>query len=284
MCRSTSQSSINSGISAFMWITTHCFQSDGSTGLRQTSTIGIAGLPRITSAYFSIPCPARERWFTTRKPIQSGPDRHFCRRPGQYQYYRSPNAKHWELKFITLNISCLKIWNDLAERFGRVFDLPADSAVMRCWDGIYHAALENEMGSFYTASGHAYQFMMQLYNTLTEQANTQSMSDVVQRCMALIQTEYKNELDLDYLSKACNVSVPYLSKRFQEELHASPIQYLNRYRIEVASSLLLRSRNRIEDIAHEVGFSDANYFAPGFQKSDGLHAEGISVARSPARC
>lgn len=41
-------------------------------------------------------------------------------RPGQYQYYRSPNAKHWELKFITLNISCLKIWSDLAERFGRV--------------------------------------------------------------------------------------------------------------------------------------------------------------------
>ena len=137
-------------------------------------------------------------------------------RPGQYQYYRSPNAKHWELKFITLNISCLKIWSDLAERFGRVFDLPADSAVMRCWDEIYRAALNNEMGSFYTASGYAYQFMMQLYNTLIEQTKTQSMSDVVQRCMALIQTEYKNELDLAYLSKACNVSIPYLSKRFQE--------------------------------------------------------------------
>lgn len=153
---------------------------------------------------------------------------------------------------------------------------------MRCWDGIYHAALENEMGSFYTASGHAYQFMMQLYNTLTEQANTQSMSDVVQRCMALIQTEYKNELDLDYLSKACNVSVPYLSKRFQEELHASPIQYLNRYRIEVASSLLLRSRNRIEDIAHEVGFSDANYFARVFKKAMAARRGNIGCKKSGA--
>ena len=190
-------------------------------------------------------------------------------RPGQYQYYRSPNAKHWELKFITLNISCLKIWSDLAERFGRVFDLPADSAVMRCWDEIYRAALNNEMGSFYTASGYAYQFMMQLYNTLIEQTKTQSMSDVVQRCMALIQTEYKNELDLAYLSKACNVSIPYLSKRFQEALHISPIQYLNQHRIEVASSLLLRSRNRIEEIAHEVGFSDANYFARVFKKTMG---------------
>lgn len=190
-------------------------------------------------------------------------------RPGQYQYYRSPNAKHWELKFITLNISCLKIWSDLAERFGRVFDLPADSAVMRCWDEIYRAALNNEMGSFYTASGYAYQFMMQLYNTLIEQTKTQSMSDVVQRCMALIQREYKNELDLAYLSKACNVSIPYLSKRFQEALHISPIQYLNQHRIEVASSLLLRSRNRIEEIAHEVGFSDANYFARVFKKTMG---------------
>ena len=159
--------------------------------------------------------------------------------------------------------------SDLAERFGRVFDLPADSAVMRCWDEIYRAALNNEMGSFYTASGYAYQFMMQLYNTLIEQTKTQSMSDVVQRCMALIQTEYKNELDLAYLSKACNVSIPYLSKRFQEALHISPIQYLNQHRIEVASSLLLRSRNRIEEIAHEVGFSDANYFARVFKKTMG---------------
>lgn len=140
---------------------------------------------------------------------------------------------------------------------------------MRCWDEIYRAALNNEMGSFYTASGYAYQFMMQLYNTLIKQTKTQSMSDVVQRCMALIQTEYKNELDLAYLSKACNVSIPYLSKRFQEALHISPIQYLNQHRIEVASSLLLRSRNRIEEIAHEVGFSDANYFARVFKKTMG---------------
>ena len=191
-------------------------------------------------------------------------------RPGQYQYYRSPNADHWELRFITLNIACLKIWGDLTERFGRVFEVSEDSSVMRCWHQIYQTALNNEMGSFYSASGFAYQFMMQLYNTLIESCRAQNMSDVVQRCMALIQTEYKNDLDLTYLSKACNVSVPYLSKRFNESLHISPIQYLNRYRIEVASSLLLRSHGRIEEVAREVGFSDANYFSRVFKKVIGF--------------
>ena len=102
--------------------------------------------------------------------------------------------------------------------------------------------------------------------------------------MALIQTEYKNELDLAYLSKDCNVSIPYLSKRFQEALHISPIQYLNQHRIEVASSLLLRSRNRIEEIAHEVGFSDANYFARVFKKNNGMHTQRLPAAGGPARC
>lgn len=153
---------------------------------------------------------------------------------------------------------------------------------MRCWDEIYRAALNNEMGSFYTASGYAYQFMMQLYNTLIEQTKTQSMSDVVQRCMALIQTEYKNELDLAYLSKACNVSIPYLSKRFQEALHISPIQYLNQHRIEVASSLLLRSRNRIEEIAHEVGFRMQIILRGFSRKQWDAHPETTGCRRSGA--
>lgn len=191
-------------------------------------------------------------------------------KPGQYQYYRSPNADHWELRFISFNLACLKIWGDLTERFGRVFEISEESGVMRCWHQIYQTALNNEMGSFYSASGFAYQFMMQLYNTLIESCRTQNMSDVVQRCMALIQTEYKNNLDLTYLSKACNVSVPYLSKRFNEALHISPIQYLNRYRIEVASSLLLRRHGRIEEVAHEVGFSDSNYFSRVFKKVSGF--------------
>lgn len=190
-------------------------------------------------------------------------------RPGNFQYYRAPNAKHWEIRFITLNIACLKIWSDLAERFGRVFYLPEDSHAMRCWHQIYQSALKNEIDSFYLASGYAYQFMMQLYHTLSEKEQLQSMSDVVQRCMALIQTEYKNALDLAYLSKACNVSVPYLCRRFHETLNISPIQYLNKYRIDVASSLLLRSQSRIEEIAREVGFTDANYFARVFKKING---------------
>lgn len=66
------------------------------------------------------------------------------------------------------------------------------------------------------------------------------------------------------------LSGDYTDEQRNEALHISPIQYLNRYRIEVASSLLLRSHGRIEEVAHEVGFSDSNYFSRVFKKVIGF--------------
>lgn len=190
-------------------------------------------------------------------------------RPGQYQYYRAKDASHWEVQFISFNLASLKIWRDITEQFGRIVEIPKDSAVMQCWNQIYEVALKDEMNSFFLASGYAYQFMMQLYETLNAEAKKHSTSDIVQNCVNLIQTEYKNPLSLDYLAQECGVSVSYLSKLFRQALQMSPIQYLNRHRIEMACSLLLRGNLRVEDVAHEVGFSDHNYFIRAFKKAMG---------------
>lgn len=191
-------------------------------------------------------------------------------RPGRYQYYRNPKASHWEIQFISFNMASLKVWRDITDQFGRIVEIPKNSSVLQYWEHIYEIAIHDEMKSFFLASGYAYQFMMQLYDTLSNEAKKGSTSDLVQNCVNLIQTNYKEELDLQSLAVACGCSVPYLSKRFKASLQTSPIQYLNRHRIEIACSLLLRGNMRIEDVAHDVGFFDVNYFCRVFKKMMGV--------------
>lgn len=191
-------------------------------------------------------------------------------KPGQYQYYCNPEVGHWEVQYISFHISALKIWHDIKSRFGRILDIPKDSQVIQCWHQIYQMALNNELNTFYTASGYAYQFMMQLYNTLIKETSMKNPADMIQRCVLIIQSEYSHEIDLAYLAGKCDASVSYLSKRFREVMGVSPIQYLNQYRIKIACALLFRGNYQVNEVAREVGFTDPNYFTRAFKKAVGL--------------
>lgn len=127
----------------------HSTRSGGNIGRCRRSITGTVETLLISSVYSNIPFPGKELWCDDRSTYQLRPGQAFLiEKPGQYQYYRSPNADHWELRFISFNLACLKIWGDLTERFGRVFEISEESGVMRCWHQIYQTALNNEMEAF----------------------------------------------------------------------------------------------------------------------------------------
>jgi AraC-like DNA-binding protein len=63
----------------------------------------------------------------------------------------------------------------------------------------------------------------------------------------------------------------------------SPIQYLNRYRVEQAKSLLSESDKSMEQIARQIGSSSQNYFSYLFRKTTGTtpRAYRLKAARIP---
>lgn len=200
--------------------------------------------------------------------------------PGMYRYYCAENASHWEVQYITFNIVSLKIWRDIMEEHGHIIEIPKNSPIMQCWNEIYDLALKEQLDSFFLASGHAYQFMMQLHDTLNKEAKRRFKSDIVQNCINLIQTEYREPLSLEYLAAECGISPSYLSRVFRQSLQVSPVQYLIQYRIEKACSLLLRNNLRVADVAHQVGFLDHNYFARVFKKITGLSPKEYRIKES----
>ncbi len=94
----------------------------------------------------------------------------------------------------------------------------------------------------------------------------QSTSVVVKHAIAYIHQHYMADLSRQQLAQAVGVSQNYLSQIFTQELGISPWEYLNRYRIMQAKTLLRTSNNSISAIAAHVGFGDASYFGRVFRK------------------
>ena len=82
----------------------------------------------------------------------------------------------------------------------------------------------------------------------------------------LIESQYQQPLTLTDLARAANLSPNYFCRFFQKITHHSPIDYLNRYRIEMACLKLTHTNDSITEIAFSCGFNDVSYFIRLFRR------------------
>lgn len=93
----------------------------------------------------------------------------------------------------------------------------------------------------------------------------QRLEEVIRR----IRTQYAQCLTLEDLAAAHGSSPSYLCRTFRAVHGTTPVEYLNRHRIERASALLLDSRKSIRDIAAACGFVHPDYFCTAFRRHKG---------------
>lgn len=72
------------------------------------------------------------------------------------------------------------------------------------------------------------------------------------------------------LADSVHVSEDYLTRIFHKEVGLSLWEYLNRYRIFLATDLLLNTNGTIYEIAEQTGFQDQAYFCRVFKKIHGV--------------
>ena len=87
-----------------------------------------------------------------------------------------------------------------------------------------------------------------------------------------LDSNYGEDINLDQLAALSHLNKYYLSHEFTRYYGISPINYLNRRRIEVCKNLLENTDHDISDIAHLAGFSSQSYLAQSFRKSCGMTA------------
>jgi YesN/AraC family two-component response regulator len=107
---------------------------------------------------------------------------------------------------------------------------------------------------------------------------------MVKKAKAYIEERKSDDLSLEEVAKAVNVSTFYFCKMFKKATGINFTEYLSRVRIEKAKNLLINPNLRISEIAFEVGFQSVTHFNRVFRKflgqSPTLYRTGLSkVAR-----
>lgn len=74
---------------------------------------------------------------------------------------------------------------------------------------------------------------------------------------------------VDDLARKCNLSASRFAHLFREQMEMTPVQFIERRRIERAREMLEHTGYPIAEIARQVGFDNAFYFSRRFKKATG---------------
>jgi len=81
---------------------------------------------------------------------------------------------------------------------------------------------------------------------------------------------YTRKISLQEIAKASGLSAPYFSTIFKQEMGENLSNYLNRLRVEKASSMLINTNFPISGVAANCGFEDQSWFSKIFKNYTGL--------------
>ncbi len=93
---------------------------------------------------------------------------------------------------------------------------------------------------------------------------------VVRRAKEFIQDHYQEQINLQIVADANDISPGHLSKSFKNIEKKGFSEYLTGVRLEKSKELMKKGDLSIQEIAYEVGFSDPNYFGKCFKKNEGI--------------
>lgn len=93
-----------------------------------------------------------------------------------------------------------------------------------------------------------------------------------------LESNHHRSLSLNDIARKAAMSPRTLIRRFNDELGITPIQWLNRCRVNIAQRLLEETHMNIEQIAEAAGFGSASVFRKQFRQHVGMSA--IAYRRS----
>lgn len=92
----------------------------------------------------------------------------------------------------------------------------------------------------------------------------------VERSVAYVEEHYQEALTVEQLAEDAHVARWRYTQLFKELTGQIPLDYINQLRIKQAKQLLLKTGDRISEIAQNVGFNSEYYFNRRFKQSAGL--------------
>lgn len=109
-----------------------------------------------------------------------------------------------------------------------------------------------------------------LHYSDTDYRKKRSNAENVHLARRFMEENYPLEVSLKSLAELTYTNPYHLIHVFKAETGLSPIQYLIRYRIEVAKQYLQTTQLSVSEIAEKVGYKSETYFQNLFKKTTGV--------------
>lgn len=97
-----------------------------------------------------------------------------------------------------------------------------------------------------------------------------------------VENNYMEKITIEDIANEVDLSQSHFMKYFKNTMGTSFVDYLNEYRLTMASRLLISSDSSILAIASEVGFENLSYFNRIFKKRFGQTPREYRRRQSPA--
>ena len=147
-------------------------------------------------------------------------------------------------------------------------DTEADSLYFKEFDTAYRACLSENYGYEFQVRNALSNILLFIISRLSA-SSCPSMSSVQDERLKKMLTWLHQNLDKNIsvaeIAQTANICPRESQRIFQQYLHYSPIEYLQRIRIFHAAELLTDSDCPITDIALNCGFSNPSYFSKQFK-------------------
>lgn len=168
--------------------------------------------------------------------------------------YLTPIIESSNLKFISLKPS-VQWQKKILEHLKVIFTLYNERPYG------YELEMKNHLGILWL------NLIREIKEEIKNSASTISNdNERVKLSMQYIHKYYADNILLDNIAMAANLSKSECCRSFKRILKVTPFEYLMEYRISKASELLLKNNESISNIAFDVGFGGISYFGKVFKK------------------
>ncbi len=193
----------------------------------------------------------------------------FLIRPGNLSYYRADAASPWQYAWIGFRGSEAESLVNSTLGCGDTFSVPAE-LIYELETTIKTAGDVTDLA--YALTGLVYKILGRIRAELHPKTQR---PDIVKSATRFIEYNYFRPFDVTGLAGELGMSRAHFTTVFTASMGVSPYNYLTRYRISKAESLLKADNGlSITEIAYSVGFSSIERFSEMFKKYVGCSPLG----------
>ncbi|MNB79931.1 Arabinose operon regulatory protein [compost metagenome] len=111
--------------------------------------------------------------------------------------------------------------------------------------------------------------------------STAAVSEPLQQVISHIQRFYHRNLTIEELAEQAHLQPNYFIRVFKRQFGTSPIQYINKKRLEEAKLLLVTTNLLLSEIGERVGIPDISYLSRTFKAATGFSPTAYRLTFSP---